>query len=293
MASHMQQRAGKTSIKGAVNTVSLLLIFLLSIAAFSLGSLYFELRYKHQLLVAEVAQLKDSQILFMVPDEQAEVMANWMAENPVFVQSFIARARKGEITTMPIGDGSVEQNIAKQAVQTVINAAVNMDSTPPTSASNEVSNEVSNETATVVLDAAAVVIPAKVQMVTVAANDVNNETNIETATVVLDAAAVVIPVKAQMVTVAANDVNNDVNNETATVVLDAAAVVIPVKAQMVAVAANEVSNDVNNETATVVLDAAAVVIPVKAQMLTVAADGVNLISLPHGGIRITTRTLEE
>ncbi|QQX81784.1 hypothetical protein JK628_08105 [Shewanella sp. KX20019] len=274
MASHMQQLAGKTDIKGAVNTVSLLLIFLLSIAAFTLGSLYFELKYKHQLLVEEVAELKGSQILFMVPDEQAEVMANWMAENPVFVQSFAERARKGEITTMPVGDGSVEQDIVKQAVQTVT-----ADANSEQAGDNQ---KVATDLASSIETAAASVPVSKVPATKALAT-------IELTGDALNESATPVNAAVTMNSKPSAPASNEESNEATSAVLDAAAVATPVKAQMLSVAANEV----NNETATVVLDAAAVAIPVKAQMLTVSEDGVKLISLPHGGIRITTRTLEE
>ncbi|MEZ9596473.1 hypothetical protein AB4298_17750 [Shewanella sp. 10N.261.52.F9] len=97
--------------RGAVNTFSLLIMFLLSISCFTFGSLYFESSHKNKLLSAEVDKLKDSQVLLMVPDEQAEVMANWMANNPDFVQSFIEKARQGETTLLPIGPG-VEQPVS-------------------------------------------------------------------------------------------------------------------------------------------------------------------------------------
>ncbi|MCK8043325.1 hypothetical protein MSG37_00360 [Shewanella sp. 1CM18E] len=91
--------------RGEINTLSLLAIFLLSVTAVSFGSLYFDSQHKNKLLTAEVAELKNSQVLLMVPDEQAAVMADWMANNPQFVQSFVEKARKGESTVLPIGPG--------------------------------------------------------------------------------------------------------------------------------------------------------------------------------------------
>ncbi|MGS0682896.1 hypothetical protein ACVBIL_17290 [Shewanella sp. 125m-7] len=98
--------------RGEMNTLSLLILFLLSIASFTFGSLYFESQHKNKLLSSEVQKLKNSQVLLMVPDEQAEVMANWMAENPHFVQSFVDKAKQGESTVLPIGPGI---NQAEQA----------------------------------------------------------------------------------------------------------------------------------------------------------------------------------
>ena len=103
--------------RGEVNTLSLLLMFLLSIASFTFGSLYFESQHKNKLLTNEVQKLQSSQILLMVPDEQAEVMANWMAENPHFVQSFVDKALQGESTVLPIGPGVTQATQVKQLTQ--------------------------------------------------------------------------------------------------------------------------------------------------------------------------------
>lgn len=229
MANKQRQYDCKANSKGAVNTVSLLVMFLLSIAAFVLGSLYFELRYKNQLLLDQVAELKDSQILFMVPDEQAEVMANWMAENPVLVQSFVARARAGELTSMPIGDGSIEQLTQSSTAQS--------DQAKPQ-------------------------------------NGVTADKSID------NTAADPLTIDSEDIIVAGSDnrlLQQDdspsVDTEQATVLLE--------------------------DPSTAKYDASEIIpetiytLPDKAQMLNITEEGVKLISLPHGGIRITTRALEE
>lgn len=147
-----------------------LLIFLLSIAAFTLGSLYFELKHKHQLLIDEVAQLKASQILFMVPDAQAEVMANWMVQNPTFVQPFAEQAREGQVTTMSIGDSraenSSEQVNEHDSVATKMAADIGIK--------NKVLaiNTVKIKDPSVVLEDTPVTFPKKVQKVSVAEDGV-------------------------------------------------------------------------------------------------------------------------
>ncbi|MCL1139613.1 hypothetical protein [Shewanella pneumatophori] len=105
---------GMVCQRGEINTFSLLTIFLLSVTAVSFGSLYFDSQHKNKLLSAEVTELKNSQVLLMVPDEQAAVMADWMANNPQFVQSFVEKARKGESTVLPIGPG-VSKNSANNS----------------------------------------------------------------------------------------------------------------------------------------------------------------------------------
>ncbi|PKG56575.1 hypothetical protein [Shewanella sp. GutDb-MelDb] len=234
MASQLQYLRGKKSIKGAVNTVSLLLIFLLSIAVFTLGSLYLELRYKHQLLVGEVTELKNSQILFMVPDEQAEVMAQWMANNPVFVQSYAERARKGEITTMPLGDGRAE-SVARLESVAPDNGAITIN------------------TATTQLGAVNI---AKQIIQEVTANTIDERAS--------DSDKIATNITKDRVAV-------DIKGETPPLAII----------------------DADSKGAEVILDEPQLTLPVKAKRVTIAEDGVKLISLPHGGIRITTRALEE
>lgn len=245
MASKQRQYECRTNTRGAVNTVSLLVMFLLSIAAFVLGSLYFELRYKNQLLQDEVAELKESQILFMVPDEQAEVMANWMADNPVFVQSFVARARAGELTSMPIGDGSVEQLIQNSITQSNQSAPEN---------STTVGKSIDNT----------VLEPSTIESAKLKAVATENRSLHENDSPSVDAVHVTAKIDGQEL--AAENAYDKQPKESYT-------------------AAEEASNELVPQTI--------YSLPDKAQMLNVTEEGVKLISLPHGGIRITTRAIEE
>ncbi len=245
MASKQRQYECRTSTRGAVNTVSLLVMFLLSIAAFVLGSLYFELRYKNQLLLEEVAELKQSQILFMVPDEQAEVMANWMAENPVFVQSFVARARAGELTSMPIGDGSVEQLIQRSITQSNQSEAESS-----IAADNSIENTVLEP---LTIDSAKSKLPTTDNRL-LQENDLPD----------IDTAHVVAKIDKQEP--AAEYADDRLLQES-----------------------NAVVEQANNELAPQMTYS----LPDKAQMLNITEEGVKLISLPHGGIRITTRAIED
>ncbi|MFT5789964.1 MAG: hypothetical protein ACI8SJ_002087 [Shewanella sp.] len=234
MASQLQHLRGEKSIRGAVNTVSLLLIFLLCIAVFALGSLYLELRYKHQLLVGEVTELKNSQILFMVPDEQAEVMAQWMANNPIFVQSYAERARKGEITTMPLGDGRAESVAHSESV-------------------------VSN----------------------------NGAVRINTATTQLGALNIAKQIIQEVTANTIGERASDSDRVATNITKDRVAVDIKGETPSLAII------DADSKGAEVILNDPQQTLPVKAKRVTTTEDGVKLISLPHGGIRITTRALEE
>lgn len=59
-----------------------LMLFLLTIAVIFFAGLYFETLRKNTKLEAEVARLESTQVLLMVPDEQAEDIANWLKQHP-------------------------------------------------------------------------------------------------------------------------------------------------------------------------------------------------------------------
>ncbi len=93
-------------VKQSMTTQQMLLVFLLVIAVVCLASLYFDLAKKNRELNAEVIELKASQVLLMVPDEQAEQIANWLAKYPEQTKAMAARAAKGEDITMAFGPGT-------------------------------------------------------------------------------------------------------------------------------------------------------------------------------------------
>ncbi|MCG9697130.1 membrane anchored protein in chemotaxis locus [Shewanella sp. Isolate11] len=92
------------------NTLLLLMLFLSFISASSIGALYLELRHKHSLLQAKVEKLENSQVLLMVPTEQAESLAQWMEKNPTFTEAMLEQVRPGQHTR-------VEVTAATQKVQ--------------------------------------------------------------------------------------------------------------------------------------------------------------------------------
>ncbi|WP_299791270.1 hypothetical protein [uncultured Shewanella sp.] len=91
--------------KRKLNTFSILIIFLLSIGVFVSTTLYFDVRHKNELLLSEVERLKSSQVLLMVPDEQAEVVAKWMAEHPKATQALLSHAKPQQEVKVTIGPG--------------------------------------------------------------------------------------------------------------------------------------------------------------------------------------------
>jgi len=91
--------------KRKMNTFSILIIFLLSIGVFVTTSLYFDVRHKNELLLSEVERLQSSQVLLMVPDEQAEVVAKWMAEHPEATQVLLSHAKPQQEVKVTVGPG--------------------------------------------------------------------------------------------------------------------------------------------------------------------------------------------
>jgi len=91
--------------KRKMNTFSILIIFLLSIGVFVTTSLYFDVRHKNELLLSEVERLQSSQVLLMVPDEQAEVVAKWMAEHPKATQALLSHAKPQQEVKVTVGPG--------------------------------------------------------------------------------------------------------------------------------------------------------------------------------------------
>jgi hypothetical protein len=59
-----------------------LCLFLMSVLCLVFGSLYLDSRNKLALLNEEISRLKQSQVLLMVPDDQAVVIADWLEKNP-------------------------------------------------------------------------------------------------------------------------------------------------------------------------------------------------------------------
>lgn len=91
--------------KRKMSTFSILIIFLLSIGVFVTTSLYFDVRHKNTLLLSEVERLQSSQVLLMVPDEQAEVVAKWMAEHPEATQALLSHAKPQQEVKVTVGPG--------------------------------------------------------------------------------------------------------------------------------------------------------------------------------------------
>ncbi|NRD73365.1 hypothetical protein HQQ94_08935 [Shewanella sp. VB17] len=79
--------------KRKLNTFSIVVILLLSVAVFVLTLLYLDVWRKNTLLALDIERLESSQVLLMVPDEHAEAVAKWMSENPEATKKLLVQAQ--------------------------------------------------------------------------------------------------------------------------------------------------------------------------------------------------------
>ncbi|WP_317846453.1 membrane anchored protein in chemotaxis locus [Shewanella inventionis] len=110
----------------SLTTKLMLGLFLCVIAIVVLGSLYLDSQRKMAVLTKEIEHLKASQVLLMVPEEQAENIANWLLTHPEQTQAMINQTAKDEARSVLIGPGAIETDTAKTP------ESVNRSQTPPT-----------------------------------------------------------------------------------------------------------------------------------------------------------------
>ncbi|MGL4713104.1 MAG: membrane anchored protein in chemotaxis locus [Shewanella sp.] len=86
-----------------MSTNSVLIMLLMGITILVLGALSLDYRRKNSLLQAEVKRLESSQVLLMVPDEQAEAIATWLSSHPDQTKVMLQLASPGERKAVEIG----------------------------------------------------------------------------------------------------------------------------------------------------------------------------------------------
>ncbi|MGL6124654.1 MAG: membrane anchored protein in chemotaxis locus [Shewanella sp.] len=86
-----------------MSTNSVLIMLLMGIAILVLGALSLDYRRKNSLLQAEIKRLESSQVLLMVPDEQAEAIATWLSSHPDQTSAMLQLASPGERKAVEIG----------------------------------------------------------------------------------------------------------------------------------------------------------------------------------------------
>lgn len=70
---------------------TVLLLFVLVLITVVMTGLYLDLRHKFSALEEKNRELADSQVLLMVPDDQAEALARWLETHPNETQRLLQR----------------------------------------------------------------------------------------------------------------------------------------------------------------------------------------------------------
>ena len=79
---------------GSVSIYFKLALFLITTAFLSVTALYFDLRMKHTELQQQVETLKASQVLLVVPDEQAKALSEWLNSHPESIDSLVKQGQR-------------------------------------------------------------------------------------------------------------------------------------------------------------------------------------------------------
>ncbi|MGR3970798.1 membrane anchored protein in chemotaxis locus [Shewanella sp. 1180_01] len=94
-----------------MSTNSVLIILLMAIAILCLGALSLDYRHKNSLLREDIKRLESTQVLLMVPDEQAEAIATWLASHPEQTKAMLQLAAPGEQKAVAIGPESTQISV--------------------------------------------------------------------------------------------------------------------------------------------------------------------------------------
>ncbi|WP_310736204.1 membrane anchored protein in chemotaxis locus [Shewanella sp. SG41-3] len=94
----------------SLQTKHMLGFFLCFIAILVLAGLYVDANKKITLLKQDVARLTDSQVLLMVPEEQAANIANWLTQHPEQTQAIVASAGQEQAKSVLFGPGALDDD---------------------------------------------------------------------------------------------------------------------------------------------------------------------------------------
>lgn len=94
-----------------MSTNSVLIILLMAIAILCLGALSLDYRHRNSLLREDIKRLESTQVLLMVPDEQAEAIATWLASHPDQTKAMLQLAAPGEQKAVAIGPESTQISV--------------------------------------------------------------------------------------------------------------------------------------------------------------------------------------
>lgn len=99
--------------KTQISTNMLLIIVLMAIAILCLAALSLDYHRKIIALRDDVKRLESTQILLMVPDEQAQAIASWLASHPDQTKAMLKLASPGEQKAVTLGPEAFSASDAK------------------------------------------------------------------------------------------------------------------------------------------------------------------------------------
>jgi len=91
------------SSKAQISTNVVLIMVIMGIAIVCLGALSFDYHRKNIKLRADVKRLESTQVMLMVPDEQAQVIADWLATHPEQTKAMLKMVAPGEHKAVTLG----------------------------------------------------------------------------------------------------------------------------------------------------------------------------------------------
>ncbi|QDE31913.1 MULTISPECIES: membrane anchored protein in chemotaxis locus [Shewanella] len=92
----------------SLQTKLMLGLFLSFIVILVLAGLYINAHRKVTLLEQDVLRLTASQVLLMVPEDQAANIAHWLTQHPEQTQAMISSARKDQTQSVLLGPGALD-----------------------------------------------------------------------------------------------------------------------------------------------------------------------------------------
>ena len=91
------------SSKSQISTNIVLIMVLMMMTIVCLGALSFDYHRIYIKLLADVKRLASTQVVLMVPDEQAKVIADWLATHPEQTKAMLKMVAPGEHNAVTLG----------------------------------------------------------------------------------------------------------------------------------------------------------------------------------------------
>lgn len=114
-----------TKVTVPVSTNIVLIMVLMGIAIVCLGALSLDYHRKISLLRDDIKRLESTQVLLMVPDEQAEAIATWLASHPDQTKAMLKLASPGEQKAVTLGPETLK--VPENSIPPLLDKSPTMD----------------------------------------------------------------------------------------------------------------------------------------------------------------------